>query len=535
MAQENRVTVRFEPTITPTRLEMPDFESSLSEENRRRLFDGVYSKFKQRLGYMMPLVMVGKVKLSETMLKAVHIRQEEFVPTISVTFVDNGHVFSSRGFPITNIMVSVFIQSTVKRLKSMSAQFLIGSVSSVPIPGSESVVYTLSGEMFIPKLYGNYSKAYRNMSSLETLAKVAEELQLGFADNQTEGTNDAMTWIMPNYSYKEFIEQVKDYAYRDDSNFFDCFIDRYYIMNFVNVEKQFARDDEVDTGYVAYVQSDLNKERVDPAEDNPDDIVEVPIILTNYPEARESEFFITDYALVSNHGDIIKNNALRRYIYWYDHGAGEGEDSEPKKVDELIDEGKPNQQPFEQYEQFRLHFLEPLTSTVTNDGKKPQTVEIPEYVGSADNPNDGPAVATGVWSGIDYGNAHAAYKFAELLNSHNRLETEKNLLRVTLRGFSVNVLRGSRVKVELYKDKVSALLGKTMASDEETDVVLDDIDTGIPQIDDFPQTGIRDNALSDFYYVKSVSHSYIDGTFSTELTLARRHWLLPLAKKDVKV
>jgi hypothetical protein len=84
-------------------------------------------------------------------------------------------------------------------------------------------------------------------------------------------------------------------------------------------------------------------------------------------------------------------------------------------------------------------------------------------------------------------------------------------------------------------DKASAMLGRTMASDQETEVDLDDIDTGIPRIDDLPQGAIRDKALSDFYYVKSISYSYIDGEFSTKLTLARRHWLLPLAKKDVKV
>jgi hypothetical protein len=535
MAQENRVTVRFTPTITPTRIELADFESSLSEEDRRKLFDGTYSKFKQRRGFSTPLVMIGKVKIPPEKIKALHVRQEDFTPTISVTFVDDGHIFSARGFPLSNIIVSVFVKSTVKKLKSLSADFLINAVSSMPIPGTEAVVYTFSGEMLIPTLYGNYSKSYRNMTSLETLAKVAEELQLGFADNQAEGTSDAMTWIMPNYTYKEFITQVSKYAYKDDGNFFDCFIDRYYVLNFINVEKQFARDDEVDTGYIAIGQTEMNKDRFDPEEEEKEDEVEVPIILTNYPEARASEFYITDYSLMSNHGDILRNNAIRRYIYWYDHGSGKGEDSEPRKIEEIIDAGKPSTYPFEQYEQFRLHFLEPLTSTVTNDGKKPHTVEIPEYLSNSDNDDDGPAVATGVWSGIDYGNAHPSYKFAELLNYHNWLETEKNLLLVTLNGFSANVIRGSRVKVEIYMDKASAMLGRTMASDQETEVDLDDIDTGIPRIDDLPQGAIRDKALSDFYYVKSISYSYIDGEFSTKLTLARRHWLLPLAKKDVKV
>lgn len=532
MAQENRVTVRFNPSIAVNKLEIADFESSLSEEDKRKLFDGTASTFRQRRGLMTPFVKIGDVYINPNKIKALSIRQEDFTPTVSVSFIDEGHVFSSRGFPLSNIVMTVHIQSPVKQLKSMTVQFLINSISSMPFGQSQQVMYTLSGEMFIPLMYANYSKSFKNMTSVETLTKVAQDLQLGFADNQNEGTNDTMTWIIPNYTYKEFITQVMKFAYKDDGNFFDCFVDRYYVLNFINVEKQFARDDEPDTGFMALQQTALNFDRVDPEGDS-EYLVEVPIVLTNYPNAKNSEFYITDYSLMSNHGDILRNNAIRRYIYWYEHGAGQTNTDTPKQVDILLDNGKPTTQAFEDYEQFKLHFLEPLTSTVTNDGKKPQTVELPAYISESDNEDDGPAIATGVWSGMDYGNAHPSYKFAELLNYHNWLETEKNMLNVTLEGFSVNVLRGSRVKVELFMDKLSALSKESLGSELGGD--YPDKAVGRPGIDDRPQSVVRDEFLSDFYYVKSIAYSYINGSFKTDLTLARRHWSLPLPKNQLTI
>lgn len=510
MAESNRILVRKTPTIKPNLFEYSDVESSKASQDNRKLIDGKASGFQQRAGLMEPLVMVGSIKLMSESLKSLTIWQDDLVPTISLTFVDSGYVFTSRGYPLANIIVSIFVQSPIKKLKSMAADFLITNISSMPIPNSASIVYTLSGELNVPFLYGNYSKAFRNLTSIQVMQKVAEDLQLGFADNQPEGTNDLMTWIMPNYTYKSFLTHISKFAYRDDNNFFDCFIDRYYILNFVNVEKQFSRDEEIDKGWQTIDQTVIDKRRINPEEDKLVE-VEVPIILTNYPTASDTEFYITDFSIDSNHGEIIKKNAVRRYIYWYEHGANHSEE----KTNDA---------------NYRIHFTEPITSTVTKDGKLPHTITMPEYTSSDEKPDDGPKISTNIWSGIDYSNAHASYKFAELLNHHNWLETEKNILNVTLSGFSVNLLRGSRVRVDIFLDKYSATMANAMAKDSENDPPLNVLQTGEQEIDGKLTGYVKDVALSDFYYVRSIVHSYINGKFETKLTLSRRHWVLPVAK-----
>ena len=56
--------------------------------------------------------------------------------------------------------------------------------------------------------------------------------------------------------------------------------------------------------------------------------------------------------------------------------------------------------------------------------------------------------------GTDYGNAHISYKYAKLVNNHNREETDKNLLRVKLDGINHNISRGARLAVDIYGDRL---------------------------------------------------------------------------------
>jgi hypothetical protein len=389
----------------------------------------------------------------------------------------------------------------------MAADFLITSISSMPIPKSESVMYTLSGELNVPMFYGNFCKAFRNMTSIQALQKVASELQLGFADNQPEGTADTMTWIMPNYTYHSFMKSIAKLAYVDDNNFFDFFIDRYYILNFINVEKQFSKDKEIDTGFLALDQLQIDKSRSDPEKDKEVEI-EIPLVITNHPDSAQTELYISDFAMVSNHGEIIRQNTLRKYLYWYDHGTN----SEPEnKTDDA---------------NYRCQFIEPLMSTTENDGKIPQTVSIEEYQKLVtDGTTSAPKVASSEWSGMQYGNAHSEYKYAELLNYHNWLETEKNMLNVTLMGFNVNILRGSRIKVDIYLDRQAAAAANVMADDGDTSIVKNKLESGDAYADGKGAGVVLDKALSDFYYVSSMDYVYRGGKFETSLSLSRRHWL----------
>jgi hypothetical protein len=509
----DKILIRSSPKITPTKISVPDMDNVKgANEGRAYSVDENVEGHASRRGSMTPIVQIGGLRIPEKMVKSLSVWQNDLLPEISISIIDVDGVFGAGLYPVADILISIFIRSQNEQLKSLSADYLITSISSVVIPHSNMTVYTMAGELHVPKINGMYSKAYKNMTSLEALKKVADDLQLGFADNQPENTNDKMTWLMPNYTYKSFINHIKKIAYRDDNNFFDCFIDRYYILNFINVEKMFSQDPELDTGLLALEQTALDRRRKS-EKDEPDESTDsIEIVLSNHTGIKGSEFYIADYSLMSHHGEVLANNALRKHAYWYDHGGND----DPETLDTV---------------NFIDHYVEPLQTAVSNDGLSPQTVNIPDF--KDDKPDRS---VSGAWTGIDYSNAHRSYKFAGVLNHQNLLETKKNEMRIVLNGININVLRGSRVPVLIYLNRTAShRANSARVEPEELGGVEDVLDQGILDSTDGPAQQILDRALSGFYYVSSIKYSYHDEKFFTEMLLSRRHWKLPRPKNKVRV
>ena len=504
------ILIRSTPKITPTQIAVRDTKQ-FKNDNGNEIFDKKAESigYSERKGLMTPIVMIGQVRLPADAIESVQVWQTELVPRISITLIDGHSVFGAGGYPLANIITSVFIQSPNKKLKSLAGDYLINNVSSISLPGTSTTIYTISGDLYIPKLNGQFSRSYPNLTSKGVLQKVADELQLGFADNLAEAdTKDKMTWIMPNYSYKSFISHIKKMAYADDSNFFDCFIDRYYTLNFINVEKMFGQDKELDKGFTTLVQTALNKNQVDPALDDDAENSPVDIVLSNYGSAKGSESFIQDFSMISSHGEVLVNNGLRRTVYWYDHGGN----SETKESDA-------------DFVNFIEHYAEPLTTAAGSDGQSPHTVILDEYANSDS--------IVGEWRGIDYGNAHEQYKFAHIVNDHNLKETQKNMLKIRLDGLNANIIRGSRVAVAIFLQREAAANAAVARKENSEEFDPASIETGNPIYDQNMAAEFYDKGLSGFYYVSSISYTYLDGKFETEMLLARRHWILPRPKNEI--
>jgi hypothetical protein len=80
-------------------------------------------------------------------------------------------------------------------------------------------IYTITGSLFIPGLYGDTIKALPKLKSIDALKKIAQDLKLGFATNE-ESTDDEMTWINPNTTVANFIKNITDRAYKNENSFF---------------------------------------------------------------------------------------------------------------------------------------------------------------------------------------------------------------------------------------------------------------------------------------------------------------------------
>jgi hypothetical protein len=204
---------------------------------------------------------------------------------------------------------------------------------------------------------------------------------------------------------------------------------------------------------------------------------------------------------------VLVNNGLRRNAYWYDHGGNKNPNSDPDSVN------------------FIQNYAEPITTPAGNDGQAPQTVILDEYA-KADS-------IVGEWRGIDYGNAHTQYKFANILNDHNLKETQKNQLKIRLDGLNSNIIRGSRVAVAIFLQRQAAMNANAARQENSQEFKPESVETGNPEYDQNMAAEFYDKGLSGFYYVSSINYSYIDGKFETEMFLARRHWLLPRPKNEI--
>lgn len=486
MAVIDQILVTLDPKIKPPILDVYDFETPGSDNEIRSPNNSGYAR---QLGKKAPMITIGNTRIPSQQILSMTLFSDSLIPTIHVSILDSSGSLTSVGYPKSNPLITAYVATGNTNLKSFCQTFLITNVHSIPLDGF-SIRYDFFGELYIPKLNGNFIKSYSKMTSSSTLKKVAEELELGFATNE-DSTNDTMTWINPNLNYKSFIYEVTDHAYKNETSFFDCFIDRYYIMNFINVEKQFKQfidDSEITEGYPAD-SPDYNDTTYTMDGGSIADNMLIPLILTNAEVGSpQNELKILEYSLLGENGNILKLEGFRKHILMYKHGS----DSPIKDW-----------------------FSEPLSQPSTNGLTEYQTPELTDYL-------ENPIVK---WMGTDYSNSHDNYKFAKLLNTHNRIDSEKTMLKVKLVGFNQAVLRGSRVKVNIYSSRTKKMFDDMLADDKS---LLNGQETN-SSVNSNTTDLILDDKLSDTYYVKEIVYKYNPlhpGTaFTTDMILCRRNWV----------
>jgi hypothetical protein len=212
---------------------------------------------------------------------------------------------------------------------------VIGDVSSAysengTDPEGENFRFNIVAECYIPGLYKQRIKAFPNMPSIDALLEVSQDINLGFSTND-KSTNDIMSWICPNYSYYDFIQEVSIRAYKDDeTSFYDCWIDSYYNLNFVNLGTQFAFEGQsTEVGYFTpgYGTKNAKTDAAIPGTATPK-MTSVPLVLTNFTGFGVTPFFINGYTLTSRAGNNSNNMGYITNIGFYDDIEQPGE---PKK------------------------------------------------------------------------------------------------------------------------------------------------------------------------------------------------------------
>jgi hypothetical protein len=459
-------------------------------KNRKDKYDS-----SQITGGVEPYVKISGVIL--TKIEMLIIDESGFIPTLVISFIDDGGNLSGEYYPKTNSILELYIKVANEGLKPIRCDFLITSVRSIA-PEYKGVSdalgigteYIVKGELNVPGIYKQVTKSYPNLTSKDALKKVADELKLGFAENES-APNDKMTWINPNFNYLDFIKSVINYSYEKEESFFTAFIDKYYYLNYIEVNKQ-LKPTEFDKTLMNSsdpMTKDFKQTMKGAAEtDYRQTFIEN--YLTTELVDREKPNYILELNLIGDQGEIIKTHGFKKRIHYYNH-LQRTESSASEKIISFYKEALRTKEI--DVKQYLIPDQEELVDTVVNK-----------------------------WMGIDYGNTHPEWNAARLINSQNNKELNKINLKVKLAGINFQVIKGSTIPVFITVRQAEKLF-KNLGDETSEE------GTGAPTnlADE-----IGDKYLSGTYYVMGAKY-YFDKLntkylFYTELFLSRREW--PLTK-----
>lgn len=495
MAQKDILKAVINPKVPLKELWVPD-DSDGSEVDAKNPFHkksretGRSAKEKQ--GSDMPMVKINSVVINE--IDQLIIDETGIIPKVKIIFRDHTGALSGPNYPKNDPIMSVYIKSPNPKFKPIRCDFLITSIKTNQDAFlnadkiSKGADFIMTGELFIPKIYRHQSKSYSNMNSKDALKKLAEDVDLGFVDNEFT-PNDKMTWLQTNKSSLSFIEHVSRHAYMNDDSFFTSFIDKYYHLTFINIAEQLNPSHDINYTY----ENQVNASQLEPtqkmAEDKDDRIDEVLNLvgLTNRTSHRGKPEFIINYSLMGDTGSILKNKGFKKKIFYYDT---------------LLDGN----------DKFTSFYMSPVKikgySSEKVVGLEPEDETLKDSIIKK-------------WMNIHYGNTHNEWNASVLINDHNNSELNKVKLKVETAGINFQVVRGSGIPVLLYVNSTDKLNKDFYRSDSNED--------GNPDFKIDDESIIPDDILTGKYYVSGVRYIYdaMDNnfTFKTEFHLSRMNWL----------
>lgn len=290
----NLLTQLFPPTISPSKISFDSKE--LSKQQKSDFIVGAGTA---------PLVYYNGIQIEYDTISFFNIYHEGMLPAIDFSFSDRFGIFRGVGFPLDDTTVTVFIYSRTARLRSIYMEFKITSFEDL---GDNQ--FRIVGLVNVPELFIKKFTTYSNKTSHETLQAIAKECGLGFCSN-IDNTKDKMNWINIGQSSVEYMSNIVTNSYSGDNSFLSCYIDYYYNICYVDLEKEIKRDNSNDVGYFNTGISQLGF-----GEEGEETLSK--LFLTTDLTAINSNMFISDFEVKNNSTKISLNKSYLTKTKYYD-------------------------------------------------------------------------------------------------------------------------------------------------------------------------------------------------------------------------
>jgi len=508
---ERSIVTLIDPTITVDMLMVQDSESKKAIDEKSPSAPTGDDQIKQsnRQGAVVPVIFINTTKFEDREIEYFELDLFGPIPLINFSITDPTRKMNISG-PLDGDVISLYLRPPdEKNQKAIRIDFDITSMDPFGDAG-----FRFTGIMKIPGLYAETVKAFPKDTSFNHLQDISEFLKVGFASNETE-TTDPMTRICPFVNVNEFIDETVNSSYKDDNSFFNWFIDPYYYLNFVNLNKQFSLDDKIDEINLTNIYLGLGF-----GQENTEMSTKGSLLLSNDPKFAGTNAFITSFSLENNSAAISLAEGYKRYVQYFNIGDGTAKG------------------------EYVSNFIDPLTTKGAED-----KLILPK--GRRDEDRYKTQVKykwLGKLSGdVDGGNMHDNFLFAEILNHQNKREITKQSLRVEVEQLNFYIYKNMRIPVIIYQESANrAQFDKLDQRDKDLGENSDEVpengrdssqgnNQSAPggKVGDDIRDSIRNEFLSGYYVVGGIKYKWnYPGPIGMEMQLLRREWPIPANNKN---
>lgn len=468
------------------------------------------------VGTNYPVIRINDCVFPEANIKSLEISSEGMIPTIRLVLVFNNTEFASKDMPKESDIVSIFVKTDTNALNYLRDDFIITGASITGL-GDKKLrnTATITGKLYLPGMESGYNMYGYIGTAKDAIKNTAKKFKLGFAFNDYDDTDDFQNWICCG-SAVDFLEDTTRHCWKNNTSFFKTWIDLYYNICFVNVNKFLLSDqnteDEVDITFNSLVSE---YQRMLTKSSEAKDATYSVKMFTNDGSMKGTPFYISTWKPFTNTGISFKygyTDETHTFVHNQDlfvkdsstyiqklnnipaydqaktntHMIMRGRSKYDKNIHTDADQARANYDNAEMYKKINWTGIE---YAINNDDKNKTS-------------------STDGWSG----NVHMNYNRAPGHNDINNIELNKMYVEVTCDGLCLQVMRGERIPVILYQ--YPATHPSTM------------------QITGSKSDNIN-RMYSGFYIVDSIKYTYSTSTnngvsrFSTKMVLKRREWPTP--------
>jgi len=472
----------IEPSILPTEVKL----TSMGEEN------GGFKQSKT-VGVNEPYVSVNNYSFSPTAIVSFKLTCSGKIPSLAITLDDTRDNFSIDSFPRDGDVLTFLLSSkNESTFKSIHMDFDILKVSNLPTGEAGTTRYVFSCKTKVPLLDSEECRYYETGTSLSHLQEEAKYLGLGMVTN-IDGTADDQIRIQPYISHSKFITNIVESSYISDNAFQLWFIDQYYYLNFIDVNRIFNSKNimsiqDAQDSLISYTDAVATETGSDDKSDN----VNSKLVITNHFRFKGLNNYINTYSLENNSFSVVSSHGHFRDVQVFDD------------VLEGLSE----------------FTLDPLTSENLLDSEEPLRGRRDEerylsqvkhkYVGRQDAGEDG------------IGNVHQNYAYSKIHNHRNNLEASKMKLIITLASFNPSLYKYQKVPVIIY-----AYTPERKSAEDVKNQEAEKMGFNERQFKDKAENEQSrvDSFLSGNYIIENIDYSYnrTKGIIQT-VTLIRREW-----------